>query len=67
MNRTGVFATAEEIANIKAAVNTPVMMIGGVMPQSAQQVAHAYARAHGLPEVPGYYGIDLTNGEFVSA
>jgi hypothetical protein len=35
--------------------------------ESAIEAAHRAALAHGLPEIPGYYGIDLSNGEFVEA
>jgi hypothetical protein len=27
---------------------------------------HRAARAHGLPEIEGYYGLDLRTGEFVT-
>lgn len=78
MRRHGVFATAEEIAHIKHCQSMPVMGFTnpeppgpGVSPviplcESPLQAAHRAALAHGLPEIPGYYGIDLSNGEFLS-
>lgn len=64
MTRTGIFATPEEIEILKRPV--PYMIIGGREPETAQQKAHRFAKAHGLPEITGYYGCDLQNGEFVS-
>jgi hypothetical protein len=29
-------------------------------------ICHFLAREHGLPEIPGYYGIDLESREFLS-
>jgi hypothetical protein len=67
MTKTGVFATADEIENLKAAVKAPLIALNYGMPASPASIAHSYAIAHGLPEVSGYYGIDLQTGEFVSA
>lgn len=66
MRKTGVFATAEEVAALKASLKTPLIMLQAGLPESPQQKAHRYALAHGLPEVTGYYGIDLKTGEFVA-
>jgi len=46
-----VFSVGEGIRKEQATVN-------------AQKVCHNLAIAYGLPEIPGYYGIDNT-GEFV--
>jgi hypothetical protein len=66
--RTGVFATADEIAKLREepqpqfrTLNSGLLMIGS----SFIEIVHALALAHGLPEVRGYYGIDLSNGEFL--
>lgn len=69
MKRTGVFATREEVERLEEAARRPVMFLSGGMPmgENAQEMAHRLALAHGLPNVPGYYGCDLTTGEFVSA
>lgn len=79
MKRLNIFATADEIAHIKHCQSMPVLAITnpaapgpGVphaipMGESPIQAAHRAALEHGLPEIPGYYGIDLANGEFVSA
>lgn len=78
MKRLSIFATAEEIEHIKHCATMPVMAFTnpaapgpGVSPvipfcESPLEAAHRAALAHGLPEIPGYYGIDLSNGEFVS-
>lgn len=65
MTYTGVFATQEEIQTLKNTLNQPYIMVGGHWPKSPQEVAHSLALAHGLPEIPGYYGCDLRTGEFV--
>jgi hypothetical protein len=78
IKRLGVFATEDEIQRIKHCQSMPVMAftnpappgpgISPVIPMSESPVeaAHRAALSHGLPEIPGYYGIDLSNGEFVS-
>lgn len=75
MTYLGVFATPEEIEDMKQPV--PYMVFGtvkdanepgGYSPvtqRSPQEKCHAYALAHGLPEFSGFYGCDLTTGEFV--
>lgn len=68
MKRLNVFATAEEIDSIKSAAAAPVMYLSGGTPMGGDplKMAHSAALAHGLPEIPGHYGIDLKSGEFVS-
>jgi hypothetical protein len=65
--RLGVFATPEQIQSIKACASAPVMYLSGGTPMGGDPVkeTHRAALAQGLPEIPGYYGIDLRNGEFV--
>lgn len=65
MRYLGVFATAEEVDHLKRVLNTPYIVIGGVEPESPLRATHRIALAHGLPEIPGYYGCDLRTGEFV--
>jgi hypothetical protein len=79
IERLNIFATAEELTYAKSCMNRPIMGMTnpeppgpGVSPvvpmfESAQKVAHRYALAHGLPEIPGYYGMDMKTGEFVKA
>jgi len=68
MKRTGIRATEEEIADLKAAASAPVMMVGGVSThRDPAKLAHEIALKHGLPEIPGFYGIDLGTGEFLAA
>ena len=62
-DRTGVFATPEEVEVMKQPV--PAIVIGGHMPPSPLQRCHSYALSHGLPEFAGYYGCDFANGEFI--
>lgn len=79
MNLTGVFATKEELKEIseaaKVANNTPCIALsvadgikhGGFAGRahlSAKETCHKIALAHGLPEIPGFYGI-RNDGEFV--
>lgn len=66
MKRTGVFATAVQVEEVKRAATTPLIALHLGMPETPLQVAHRCALAQGLPEIQGYYGIDLSNGEFVS-
>lgn len=68
MNRTGVFATPEEIERLSAAASQPVMFLSGGQPmgEDVAVTCHLLALAHGLPEIPGRYGCDLKTGEFVS-
>lgn len=65
--RLGVFATPEQVKDIKEAANALVMYASGGKPMfdDPVELAHKAALAQGLPEIPGYYGIDLSNGEFV--
>ena len=77
--RLGVFATEEEVAHIKHCQSMPIMGItnpaapGPGVPatlpfcESPIEAAHRAALDHGLPEIPGYYGIDLSNAEFLEA
>ena len=79
MKRLGVFATAEEITHIKHCQSMPLMAMTNpaapgpgvptVVPmfETPLEAAHRAALAHNLPEISGYYGIDLSNGEFVEA
>ena len=68
MKRTNVFADKKEIEYIKSRQNAPVMLVGGVDTSrpTALEAAYKAAIKHGLPEVTGYYGIDLITGEFVA-
>jgi GTP:adenosylcobinamide-phosphate guanylyltransferase len=72
---TGVFATEEERKELQEmagrAASTPVITLSSDMPSFAEvawkdvaQRCHAVALSHGLPEILGYYGLDL-KGEFV--
>ncbi len=67
MNATNKHATPEQIKRIKAAVNAPLVAIHTGTPRTALQVAHDCAIEQGLPEIDGYYGINLETGEFFSA
>ena len=65
IERLNVFATAEEIERIKL-----LQRASGAIPglfSSSIEAAHRSALAHGLPEIPGYYGIDLSTGELIKA
>jgi hypothetical protein len=62
----GVFATKDEIQQMKNACNMPYIRVGGHWSESPEEVAHRIALKHDLPEIEGYYGCDLRTGEFVS-
>ena len=73
MKRTGIFATAEDVEELQKladeAKSTPVMVIGD-MDISERPIERMYDRCHeialghGLPEIPGFYGV-TSDGEFV--
>jgi len=77
--RLNVFATPEQIAYIKHCKSMPLMGFTnpappgpGVSPvvpfcESPLEAAHNAALQQGLPEFDGFYGIDLSNGEFIKA
>ena len=78
MNYTGVFATTEEIDDLRNLAQAgwmsgDVIMVTSVMQGitkdqktvDAKKACHVIALAHGLPEIKGYYGI-TEEGEFVS-
>ncbi len=80
MKSTGVYATAEEIEQVKSAAQraatTPVIAFsskhalekGGLSGEawtSAKELCHKFALRHDLPEIPGFYGM-TRDGEFMS-
>lgn len=67
MKGTGVHATTEEIESLKGLMGAPYLVFKGQEPRDPLKEAHRLALAHGLPEIPGYYGCDLESGEFVQA
>ncbi len=82
MRRTGVFATEEEVVEMKellgAAQTTPVIAMsvghglhsGGFAGDAWDRLkrrCHELALDHGLPEITGFYGLDLQDGQFVEA
>jgi acid phosphatase family membrane protein YuiD len=68
---TGKTLTAEQIAAVRAKLNTPVLFLSGGMPmggsETVQQMVHRFALASGLPEIPGYYGANLETGIIYSS
>lgn len=76
VHSTGIFATEEEAAEISRVVDlarsTPVIFAGGPVDaathswETVHRTIYRYALGHGLPEIDGYYGIDLRTREFVS-
>lgn len=77
--RLGVFATPEQVERVKHAQSMPMMAMTNPAPpgegvphavpmfRSPIEVAHSCALEQGLPEIAGYYGIDLENSEFLVA
>ena len=79
MTKTGIFATEDEfkrlmeIANNAARTPCIAMSVADGLAgrdwasttwNDVQQACHELAKSHGLPEIPGYYGIDKDK-EFV--
>jgi hypothetical protein len=78
---SGVFADEGEIFELETlaetARNTPVIMLSGTDPFGHEpdfaskawgrvtKKTHEFALAHGLEEFEGYYGCDLSTGEFI--
>jgi hypothetical protein len=70
---TGIILTDAERLECRELVaraqKTPVISFDGVTSwsqtawQEAHRAIHRYALAHGLPEIPGYYGANLETGE----
>lgn len=67
MKKTGVFATKEEITMLKDMMNTPMIMLQCGPPPNPAKECHKLALDHGLPEISGYYGLDLNEGEFLES
>ena len=74
MKNMNVFATEDELEDIKEragkARETPIIGLGPFNSfdpwQFVREKIHEYALAHGLPDTPGFYGIHLKTGEFLS-
>ena len=66
MKKTGVFATDEQVEALKKAMNQPYLVVGGVPPTSPTELCHKHALEQGLPEIKGFYGIDIADKEFVT-
>ena len=73
MSKTGIFATEEEfqylMKRVQIAENTPVIALSlgeglagrdfaALAHRSVQEVCHALALQHGLPEICGFYGVN---------
>ena len=78
MTRTGVKATPEEVTDLRRLARAgwmpgDVMIVSSILEGitrdqktlDACRVCHQLALAHGLPEIPGYYGL-TEDGEFVT-
>lgn len=63
--RTGVFATPDEIATMRAAFSTPLIAPGGREPEHPSKTVHRFALLRGCPEIKGFYGCDFATGEFI--
>lgn len=78
MKKTNVFATKEELSDLKRLAISgwspgDIMIVSSVMEGiakdqktvDAKKVCHKLALKYGLPEIPGYYGIS-NDGEFIT-
>lgn len=64
MTRTGKFITPEELDGLKTSISCSGMFLSGGMPMSDPAwEAEQLRKKYGMPEG---YGIDASNGEFVS-
>lgn len=64
--RTGVIVTADELERVKAQADAPAIALHCGPAPSALQSVQELARAHGLPNVTGSYGMDLETGELLA-
>lgn len=68
---TGKVLTPEQIDQVKAEMNRPVLLMSGGHriggDDTPQTMVHRFALANGLPEVSGYYGADLSTGKIYQA
>jgi hypothetical protein len=68
MKRTGVYATREQLDNMKSAERLVTAAPESVRESSGaamSRVVNAYAIEQGLPEYDGHWGCDLETGEFL--
>ncbi len=80
MERLNIFATDEEKKELaellKTAQATPAIALSSAQALVGEDFAsqawkrvnkrcHAIALLHGLPEIPGFYGCDISTGEFI--
>jgi len=79
MKHTGVFATKEELSDLRQLAASgwspgDVVIVSSIMEGitkdqrtiDAKKICHKLALKHDLPEIPGYYGIS-NDGEFINA
>ncbi len=66
MIKTRKFASEKQIIRIKSAQNRPQIMLQCGPIRSALEEAHEVALELGLPEIRGFYGINLDTGEILS-
>ena len=79
LRKTGIKATPEELEDLKRLARAgwmpnDVMIVSSIMEGitrdqktvDARRACHQLALAHGLPEIPGYYGL-AQDGEFVAS
>jgi hypothetical protein len=64
MTRTGKFVTAEELESVKVALSCSGMFLSGGMPMGDPEFE--VERLRKKYEMPDGYGLDASNGEFVS-
>ncbi len=67
IKRCNVFCTDEQLKAIKREYSLPLIWLGNHPPRDPQELVHQFALQNGLPEIQGFYGIDLANREFITA
>ncbi len=72
MRRTSVYATkeeTEELTKLAVALASAASMDDrrsiGLARKRLDETIYKHALSHGLPEIEGYYGCDISKGEFI--
>jgi len=66
MKYTNVFATPEEIEEIKGLLAKLGTQGADAIYEKLQKRIHVLALKHGLPDIKGFYGMKTSSGEFLT-
>lgn len=62
---TAVAASEQEERAMRDSYKTPLIVVGGYVSISPEEVIHGVALSRGLPEIVGHYGYDFREHEFI--